>query len=84
METPRKFIIAFVTLCLDVMLPLGYTILSTLLSRFSIRRNFARGAEFCFVLSCFSGGTKAGFPLGGTLRAERNFSLSCDFSGGTN
>jgi hypothetical protein len=28
--------------------------------------------------------TKAGFPLGGILRAERNFSLSCDFSGGTN
>ena len=27
---------------------------------------------------------KAGFPLGGILRAERNFSLSCDFSGGTN
>jgi hypothetical protein len=27
--------------------------------------------------------TKAGFPLGGILRAERNFSLSCDFSGGT-
>jgi hypothetical protein len=22
------------------------------------------------------------FPLGGILRAERNFSLSCDFSGG--
>jgi hypothetical protein len=28
--------------------------------------------------------TKAGFPLGGILRAERNFSLSCDFSSGTN
>ena len=27
---------------------------------------------------------KAGFPLGGILRAERNLSLSCDFSGGTN
>ena len=27
---------------------------------------------------------KAGFPLGGILRAERNFSLSYDFSGGTN
>ena len=27
---------------------------------------------------------KACFPLGGILRAERNFSLSCDFSGGTN
>ena len=27
---------------------------------------------------------KAGFPLGGILRAERIFSLSCDFSGGTN
>jgi hypothetical protein len=27
---------------------------------------------------------KAGFPLDGILRAERNFSLSCDFSGGTN
>jgi hypothetical protein len=27
---------------------------------------------------------KAGLPLGGTFRAERNFSLSCDFSGGTN
>jgi hypothetical protein len=23
---------------------------------------------------------KAGFPLGGILRTERNFSLSCDFS----
>jgi hypothetical protein len=29
-------------------------------------------------------GIKACFPLGGILRAERNFSLSCDFSGGTN
>jgi hypothetical protein len=28
--------------------------------------------------------SKACFPLGGILRAERNFSLSCDFSGGTN
>ena len=26
---------------------------------------------------------KACFPLDGILRAERNFSLSCDFSGGT-
>jgi hypothetical protein len=25
----------------------------------------------------------SGFPQGGTLRAERNFSLSCDFLGGT-
>ena len=25
--------------------------------------------------------TKAAFALGGILRAERNFSLSCDFSG---
>ena len=24
------------------------------------------------------------FPLGGILRLERNFNLSCDFSGGTN
>jgi hypothetical protein len=28
--------------------------------------------------------SKAGFPLGAILRAERTFSLSCDFSGGTN
>ena len=27
---------------------------------------------------------KASFALGGILRAERNFSLSCDFSSGTN
>ena len=27
---------------------------------------------------------KGCFPLGGIFRAERNFSLSCDFSGGTN
>jgi hypothetical protein len=27
---------------------------------------------------------KGHFPLGGIFRAERNFSLSCDHSGGTN
>ena len=27
---------------------------------------------------------KGRFPLGGIFRAERNFSLYCDFSGGTN
>ena len=26
---------------------------------------------------------KGRFPLGGNFRAERNFSLPCDFSGGT-
>ena len=27
---------------------------------------------------------KGRFPLGGIFRAERNFSLTCDFSGGIN
>ena len=32
----------------------------------------------------YSMGRKEIWVLGGILRAERNFSLSCDFSGGTN
>jgi hypothetical protein len=58
------------------------------------RRNFAiyatkksltdHGLNTHYYFPHFPRPHKAGFPLGGILRAERNFSLSCDFSGGTN
>jgi hypothetical protein len=37
-----------------------------------------------FALPCYFTLPKASFPLGGILCAEQNFSLSCDFSDGTN
>jgi hypothetical protein len=40
---------------------------------------------YCYYeLLCVRVSPKASFPLGGILRAERNFSLTCDFSGATN
>ena len=37
-----------------------------------------------FVIRVLDNDSKDRFPLGRIFRAERNFSLSCDFSSGTN
>jgi hypothetical protein len=47
------------------------------------RKNLHSGTIRC-LLSGVENSLKGRFPLGGIFRAERNFSLSCDFSGGTN